>query len=437
MGFDAVALVSGGKDSVMAAMMAQSYGHDIVALANLLPADGTIEELDSHCFQTVGHRAVGVYHELTGLPLFRRKIGGTSAHVEMSYDVCDERVKGDEVEDLRALLAAVVREMPNVKAVTSGAILSDYQRLRVEAVCADLGLVSLAYLWRQPQGLMLETICDSDVDAVLCKVAAMGLVPKRDLGRTLADARETLYTIEQTYGSHCCGEGGEFETITMDCPLFRRGALRFEGPPRLWSRAQDPFAPSAHLAIAAVAVDVKDRLIEPGRLVDVDDAPPPPPQTRRRTIDAFQEVLTTEQGVIGGNQRLTKSWRRAGPSFWTVAAAVPVSGPTLPRGPKRRLRGPRRRHCTSRSCRFVRTGWTGATWRSYSCTSGTCRTSPLSTRRTRGWCRRPSPRRARASNCPYPKIHPSPSTCSWVSDPPGHPGSPSTCRACRAGRRRA
>ena len=334
MGFDAVALVSGGKDSVMAAMMAQSYGHDIVALANLLPADGTIEELDSHCFQTVGHRAVGVYHELTGLPLFRRKIGGTSAHVEMSYDVCDERVKGDEVEDLRALLAAVVREMPNVKAVTSGAILSDYQRLRVEAVCADLGLVSLAYLWRQPQGLMLETICDSDVDAVLCKVAAMGLVPKRDLGRTLADARETLYTIEQTYGSHCCGEGGEFETITMDCPLFRRGALRFEGTPEVVVTSPDPFAPSAHLAIAAVAVDVKDRLIEPGRLVDVDDAPPPPPQTRRRTIDAFQEVLTTEQGVIGGNQRLTKSWRRAGPSFWTVAAAVPVSGPTLPVGSK-------------------------------------------------------------------------------------------------------
>jgi len=37
------------------------------------------------------------------------------------------------------------------RAVTSGAILSDYQRLRMEAVCADLGLVSLSYLWRQPQ----------------------------------------------------------------------------------------------------------------------------------------------------------------------------------------------------------------------------------------------------------------------------------------------
>ncbi len=333
MGFDAVALVSGGKDSVMAAMMAQSYGHNIVALANLLPADGDVEELDSHCFQTVGHRAVGVYHELTGLPLFRRKIVGTSAYVEMSYDVCDERVKGDEVEDLRALLAAVVRELPNVRAVTSGAILSDYQRLRVEAVCADLGLTSLAYLWRQPQGLMLETICASDVDAVLCKVAAMGLKPDRDLGRSLVDARGTLYEIESAYGSHCCGEGGEFETLTMDCPLFRRGSLRFEGdPPRVVVTSRDPFAPSAHLAVAAVAVDVKDHTIDPGRLVDVNDVDPPAVTRRRRTIDAFEEVLTSEEAVIGGNARLTRSWRRAGPKFWTVAAAVPVSGPNLAAG---------------------------------------------------------------------------------------------------------
>ena len=332
MGFDAVALVSGGKDSVMAAMMAQSYGHNIVALANLLPADGDVEELDSHCFQTVGHRAVGVYHELTGLPLFRRKIVGTSAHVEMSYDVSDERVKGDEVEDLRALLAAVVRELPNVRAVTSGAILSDYQRLRVEAVCADLGLTSLAYLWRQPQGLMLETICASDVDAVLCKVAAMGLKPERDLGRSLVDAKGTLYEIESAYGSHCCGEGGEFETLTMDCPLFRRGSLRFEDT-RVVVTSRDPFAPSAHLAVEAVAVDVKDHTVEPGRLVDVDaDVDPPEVTRRRRTIDAFEEVLTSEEAVIGGNARLTRSWRRAGPKFWTVAAAVPVSGPNLEAG---------------------------------------------------------------------------------------------------------
>ena len=224
-GFDAVALVSGGKDSVMAAMMAESYGHRVVALANLLPADVGVEELDSHCFQTVGHRAVAAYGELTGLPLFRRRLRGSSKHTEMTYEIGSSTSAGDEVEDLRALLAAVVEKMPTVRAVTAGAILSDYQRLRVEAVCADLGLVSLAYLWRQPQPLMLETMCASDVDAILVKVAAMGLIPAKHLGRSLAEMRPTLYRIEREFGSHCCGEGGEFETLTLDCPFFRRARL--------------------------------------------------------------------------------------------------------------------------------------------------------------------------------------------------------------------
>lgn len=35
--------------------------------------------------------------------------------------------------------------------MASGAIASDYQRLRVESVCGRLQLTSLAYLWHQPQ----------------------------------------------------------------------------------------------------------------------------------------------------------------------------------------------------------------------------------------------------------------------------------------------
>lgn len=51
-----VALVSGGKDSVMSIMMCQRYGHQIVALANLLPATDSTEELDSFMYQTVRQR---------------------------------------------------------------------------------------------------------------------------------------------------------------------------------------------------------------------------------------------------------------------------------------------------------------------------------------------------------------------------------------------
>lgn len=63
---------------------------------------------------------------------------------------------GDEVEDMFILLSEVKRQIPSVTAVSSGAIASDYQRLRVESVCSRLGLVSLAYLWRQDQSLLLQ-----------------------------------------------------------------------------------------------------------------------------------------------------------------------------------------------------------------------------------------------------------------------------------------
>ena len=54
------------------------------------------------------------------------------------------------------LLSEVKNRIPSVTAVSSGAIASDYQRLRVENVCSRLGLISLAYLWKQDQTFLLE-----------------------------------------------------------------------------------------------------------------------------------------------------------------------------------------------------------------------------------------------------------------------------------------
>ena len=59
--------------------------------------------------------------------------------------------------------------------VGSGAILSNYQRTRVENVCGRLGLTSLAYLWRRPQSQLLAEMVDAGIDAVLVKVCNFGL----------------------------------------------------------------------------------------------------------------------------------------------------------------------------------------------------------------------------------------------------------------------
>ena len=160
-----VALVSGGKDSCYAMMKCVGHGHEIVALANLHPPNADSDELDSFMYQTVGHQHVHAIAESMGVPLFRREITGSALQQALHYTATD----GDEVEDLRTLLATVQAEVPGVEAVCSGAVLSNYQRIRVENVCAGLGLDSLAPLWQRDQRELLTEMIDAGVDAVLVK----------------------------------------------------------------------------------------------------------------------------------------------------------------------------------------------------------------------------------------------------------------------------
>lgn len=90
-----------------------------------------VHELDSYMYQTVGHSAVSLYAEaMGGLPLFKGKIcGGSVATKSNDYSP----TRGDEVEDLYDLLVGARYEV-EFDAVCTGAILSDYQRIRVENV---------------------------------------------------------------------------------------------------------------------------------------------------------------------------------------------------------------------------------------------------------------------------------------------------------------
>ncbi|KAF7252095.1 Diphthine--ammonia ligase [Varanus komodoensis] len=67
-----------------------------------------------------------------------------------------------------------LKDKENVEAVSVGAILSDYQRVRVEDVCKRLALQPLAYLWRQNQETLFREMISSDIQAIIIKVAALG-----------------------------------------------------------------------------------------------------------------------------------------------------------------------------------------------------------------------------------------------------------------------
>lgn len=85
-----------------------------------------------------------------------------------------------------------------------------------------LNLVSLAYLWRRDQTELLQEMIDCQVYGILIKVASLGLVPDRHLGKSLRELQPHLEKMNAKYGLNVCGEGGEYETFTLNCPLFKQ-----------------------------------------------------------------------------------------------------------------------------------------------------------------------------------------------------------------------
>ena len=171
-----------------------------------------------------------------GVPLYIREIRGKSCNTSLVYQhdngsECND-AKSDEVEDLYELLHHVTSVHPEIEAVSSGAILSTYQRTRIENVCSRLGLTSLAYCWRLgSQSNVLDSILsDEQMEAVLVRVACPPGLTCRHLGCSLRTLRDdgTLDTLYDKFGMHVAGEGGEYETLVLDCQLFRFGRLVLE-----------------------------------------------------------------------------------------------------------------------------------------------------------------------------------------------------------------
>ncbi|KAF3583875.1 hypothetical protein F2Q69_00032416 [Brassica cretica] len=292
-----VALVSGGKDSCYVMMKCIQYGHEIVALANLLPVDDSVDELDSYMYQTVGHQIIVSYAECMNVPLFRRRIRGSSRHQKLSYQMTPD----DEVEDLFVLLSEVKRQIPSITAVSSGAIASDYQRLRVESICSRLGLVSLAFLWKQDQTLLLQEMIANGIKAILVKVAAIGLDPSKHLGKDLAFMEPYLLKLKELYGSNVCGEGGEYETLTLDCPLFTNARIVLDEF-QVVLHSPDSIAPVGVLHPTTFHLEKKDSNSleekEPGLVFEVQgDGPNTPESTHQRDNRAVDVVEHTRNGV--------------------------------------------------------------------------------------------------------------------------------------------
>ncbi|GAA5965691.1 hypothetical protein JCM3765_003218 [Sporobolomyces pararoseus] len=211
-----IALLSGGKDSIYNLHHCILNNHEPVCVASLGPPEGQ-DELDSFMYQTVAHSGLATLAQALDLPFYSTSIRGKPLNQSSEYGSRSQierdgisRGRGgaeeeageeeDETEDLYRLLKLVKTEMPQVEAVAAGAILSNYQRVRVEHVCSRLGLASIAYLWQRDQKELLNEMVMSGQQSVLVKVAGAGLGVQH-LGKTLAEMQPILHKLERSFPS--------------------------------------------------------------------------------------------------------------------------------------------------------------------------------------------------------------------------------------------
>jgi len=240
-----IGLISGGKDSVYNLMQCIKNGHEIVVLGHLeRPKENG--EMDSYMYQTVGSEMASAVAECIGLPLIKYTIKSKPVNLNLDYDL----TKNDEVEDLFPLLCEA-KEKYQIEGVSSGAIMSTYQKNRVENLCARLGLTSLAYLWFRDQKELLLDMIKDNMDALIIKTCTMGL-GKNDLLKSIKELQPKLFECEKLYQINVCGEGGEFESLTVDCPLYKKKIQIKE-----WETVQhstDPFCPVFYVVIKDYAI---------------------------------------------------------------------------------------------------------------------------------------------------------------------------------------
>jgi len=203
-----VALLSGGKDSIFAILKAKRADYEIKYLATIHSKNP-----DSYMYHTPN----------IGLTLLQSRCMNIQLVSKESFGE-----KEKEVEDLKILLNNL-----DVEGVVCGAIASKYQKERVEKVCEELKLKLLTPLWNMNTDELLREMLKEKFEIIITSVAADGF-DESWLGRKIDEkCIEDLIELRKKFHINISGDGGEYESLVLDCPLFSR-KIEITKAEKLW-----------------------------------------------------------------------------------------------------------------------------------------------------------------------------------------------------------
>jgi ABC transporter with metal-binding/Fe-S-binding domain ATP-binding protein len=191
------ALISGGKDSALALYRVLKQGHEVRYLVTMVPL-----QADSWMFHYPNIHLTDLFAQAIGIPIVKAETTGA---------------KEAELEDLKRILAKL-----DIEGVVSGAVASVYQKTRIERICQELALKSITPLWHVDPYTLLQEIVTEHFETIFVGVYAYGFNASW-LGKIIdSSAIEKLVDLNRRYQISIVGEGGEYETLVLDAPFFKK-----------------------------------------------------------------------------------------------------------------------------------------------------------------------------------------------------------------------
>jgi len=195
------ALFSGGKDSTYATYLAKQAGHEISCLITIVS-----ENKDSFMFHTPAINLTEQQAESMALPMIQLTTKGE---------------KEKELEDLEKAIKLAIKKY-KIRGIVTGAVGSVYQASRIQKICNKLSIECFNPLWQKDQVEILNELLKSKFQVIIAGVAAFPFTKEWVRRKIDEKTIEELKMLQEKYQINPAGEGGEFESLVVSCPLFSK-----------------------------------------------------------------------------------------------------------------------------------------------------------------------------------------------------------------------
>lgn len=209
----AAVLFTGGKDSTYTIQKVRSSGFEVSCLITVISQNPF-----SYMLHTPNIQIAELSANALEIPIV---FGWTNGEKEK------------ELHDIRDSVSEA-RKKHEFDFLASGGLSSGYQKRRLQQIANEIGLESLAPLWGVDQSHYLRDLISESYQFILTSVSAAGL-DENWLGRQIDEmAVRELLILSEKYHFNPAFEGGEAETLVLDCPLFLRKRLEIIRSERIW-----------------------------------------------------------------------------------------------------------------------------------------------------------------------------------------------------------